>query len=608
MASQKPTAQSVGEDYSHYDTMWSPSKGDWRRVDEWVFQTAHIWFDPVSKTKLDRPEIIPPTATNIVEHMTVALSAYDFSPHREPAGRGKSNEEKADEIEPWISSVFLQAALQEPSLTWMQAGRNLFMYGRAIIQGPLWDTGGKPIEPEKDDGESGQEYRDRLAAFESEKRDWFPIRIKAPHPARVLCDPLDKQPQLVVMRYKMYAYQLEDLTTLKKAQEDAGGPKEVMEWRREAGAYDLIECTEWWSDQWHALAAEKHLKNNGLTFVEKNTQGFAPFSQIYSGQGGEPTDMGEVEPRYLSRGIILPLIPLLHADAQRLSAEHNAIIEAGFAQEGAENPNAAASAKAKGGILPGKKDQYWYRDIPNYPNYLFQIGAEHVRRINESVPAFTLVGNRQQGVDTVGQQTILTAAAEQVLHPIRRQLGQAASITGQRTLRLVDMQGETVTVNGHKVGPEQIKHDYNLRIDFKLTEPLMKLQQVNNALEMYDRGLYSKEDVWRIAGEEDATGIRIRLLKDKLFEHDRSLAEGLAVLARAEGMTQTAEEFEQVVKDIDAAGGGQSRGLVSPNGQPLRSGPAMPGSEGAARQADTSMKNALAGASLKPGALARNGR
>lgn len=602
----KPDAASIFEDFTHLETMWNPAIANYRVIDDWYWQTARIWALPLG---VDRPQIIPPTAANIVNHMTASLAAFDFVPHREAVRRGKVGEEQADEVEPWTSGVFLEASLQEPSLTWMQAGKNVIQYGRAVIEGPTWDTGGKPIEPEQNKGESDQEYRDRLAIYKNDRRDWFPIRIRAPHPARVLCDPGDKQPRLVVKKFKMYAYQLEDLTSIKMAQQEAGGPKEVNLYTRDKGRYDLVTVTEWWSEEWHALISDKKDSNNLPEFIEKNPYGFPPFVQFYSGQGGEPTHMEELDPQYLSQGFLGPVIPLLQAQAQRMSAELNAIILAGFPQPGSENPKQAAEAVAQGGWLPGSKDDYWYMDPAQWPNYLHVIGAGHDKMISESVPAFTLVGQRQEGVSTVGQQVILTTAAEQVLKPIRTQMDQAASITASRTLRMVDIIGEDITVNGKTVGREQIKHDYNIRMDSKLTDPILKLQQVQSALEAFKLGLLSKEDVWRIMGEEDATGIRVRMLKDKLYENDRALAEAMGVLARQEGMVKVAEEFEQVVRDLDAMGGmgaqnGQGSGLVGPNGQPF----ALPGSDGAAGEAQTSLNNMLTGDVSNPSTKQLTGR
>src|SRR3990167_7156550 len=150
----KPTAQDIGEDFVHYEKMWQPVIGDYRVIDDWYWQMDSLRLWPAVR---DRPQIIPPTAANIVNHMTASLAAFDFVAHREKVGRGKVNEERADEVEPWILSVFQTAALEEPSLTFMQAGKNAIQYGRAVIEGPIWDNGGKPIEPERNKGESKTE-------------------------------------------------------------------------------------------------------------------------------------------------------------------------------------------------------------------------------------------------------------------------------------------------------------------------------------------------------------------------------------------------------------------------------------------------------------------
>ena len=57
----KPTAETIEQDYVHYRNLWSKAHNHWRDLDLWYWREAGIW----PETARSRPKVIPSKATNI---------------------------------------------------------------------------------------------------------------------------------------------------------------------------------------------------------------------------------------------------------------------------------------------------------------------------------------------------------------------------------------------------------------------------------------------------------------------------------------------------------------------------------------------------------------
>jgi len=446
------------------------------------------------------------------------------------------------------------------------------LYGYAIVEDGLDGSvlHDRDDKPRKGRDETGEEYtaRQRLAAAKAEMM--MPFRTRAPHPARVLLDPTEKEPKIAIKHTYRYSKDLEDMT--KARMTSNGKPKRgsVTKWECGDEPFSLIETYEYWSECWHAMVAE-----GDMMFVEKNTWGFVPYSHAYAGYGQEVTSYTEVDPSYMAVGILEPVLPVLKSQAQAVAGRHNALMEATFNPTGTTMDSAELQEQLSTGdvIEMGNRGDVWKMEIPQLPRWMFQSEEWLDKDIEMGTFARALAGMREQGVSTVGQQAILSTAAGRKFAAPARQLEHLASRSASHVLQLIDIMALRLNVHGHKITPQDIEHNYSVRVSFELIDPVLQLQNRELGLREVQQGLKSKETYWSAdARLEDATGERRRLLED-LIRTDPEVQRLLAgEVMREAGLLQAIEaaRAEQEAMAAATQGGGGA-----PGGAPGGGGPAM---------------------------------
>jgi len=469
---------------AHLQGLWDDAHQNWKEIDTFYHQTNKLWPDSVQ-----RPELHTARATSIIDHAVDNFLSGEPRVHRNPAGVGKIHKERADMIEPWLQRMLIATAMLEPIPTWKQVAKNMAMYGYAIVEGAVLSMSDMPEEPEKETGESEFDFKSRVSQFKNEKKTWMPFRVRAPHPARVLLDPMEKEPREGVKRVRRYAIQLEEITEHKK---DKIADVTLFDSKNEP--YRLVECLEYWSKEWHALVAE-----GKLLFKEKNTWGYVPFVHAFAGWGQESTDTNEPRPEDLAKGLLTPLLDDLKAQSQAFTGRQNALIEASFQTWGTNHDAAEIGNQLKNSDivdgLAGPGD-IWKIAIPQLPGWLFEVDSNIDRDIEMGSFSRSLSGGRETGVSTVGQQAILSTAASKRFVTPSRQIEQMATIVGSRILRLMDVLDESIQVGEFKIGPKEIDHDYGIDIRFELVDPVLQLEQRQLGMAEVNAGLKSKETYW----------------------------------------------------------------------------------------------------------------
>ena len=569
---EKPTTEYVEKLAKHLEGLWSRTHAKWMQIDSYYNQTFQIW-----PAGLNRPEWLKPARSrSIVDHATDHQLAHDPVIHRMPAAEGVMHKRRADKVEPALKAIMDEASLLEPSLTWKQVGKHLLLYGYAIVEDGLDGSvlHDRDDKPRKGRDETGEEYtaRQRLAAAKAEMM--MPFRTRAPHPARVLLDPTEKEPKIAIKHTYRYSKDLEDMT--KARMTSNGKPKRgsVTKWECGDEPFSLIETYEYWSECWHAMVAE-----GDMMFVEKNTWGFVPYSHAYAGYGQEVTSYTEVDPSYMAVGILEPVLPVLKAQAQAVAGRHNALMEATFNPTGTTMDSAELQEQLSTGdvIEMGNRGDVWKMEIPQLPRWMFQSEEWLDKDIEMGTFARALAGMREQGVSTVGQQAILSTAAGRKFAAPARQLEHLASRSASHVLQLIDIMALRLNVHGHKITPQDIEHNYSVRVSFELIDPVLQLQNRELGLREVQQGLKSKETYWSAdARLEDATGERRRLLED-LIRTDPEVQRLLAgEVMREAGLLQAIEAARAEEEAMAAAAQG---GGGAPAGAPGGGGPAMASGE-----------------------------
>ena len=183
-----------------------------------------------------------------------------------------------------------------------------------------------------------------------------------------------------------------------------------------------------------------------------------------------------------------------------------------------------------------------------------------------------LAGVRQAGVTTVGQQAILNTAGMRTFSAPAMQREHMASIIGSRVLQLVDSVSELsggIGANGKTLTKSLISSVYDVDVRFPHADPVMEMQSRQQALTEFQAGLIDPMTFYEIAGYENGTEIKKRLIEE-IVRNLPSIREQMETLAAQElglvdeaNQTQVTEEIGMrqeamapQVPGINGAGGG----------------------------------------------------
>lgn len=572
----EPTSESITQLRTWLHDLWSPTHTIWEEIDTFVQLTYSVW---TKAEHSDRPFIRPPDAARVIDSASDNNLAFIPKVSRIPTGSSQDDKEAADALEPAVEAVFKQTQLMEPTLTWKQAGRHLISYGYTVIEGPTWTNRDKPETPKGKRGESEEDFKGRQAVFQNEKRAWMPLRIRAPHPARVLLNPNDKRPKEGVKVIKRLRTDIKDLLdgrlTGKGMPNRRGGSVNhlLIVSDPSLNPYDLLETTEYWSRDWHVM-----MVGDDLLFKEPNIWRLMPWKHAFATFGQEVTDMREESPSNLAKGILGNVLETIRAHAQEVSSRHNAYVNAGFndrvtTMDGAELRDQLARGD---GIIEMMQGQIvdWMK-LPDFPSWMMESEARLLDSIERGTASQALSGIRQQGVSTVGQQAILTTSASRRFDGPSIQLEQLATHVGEDILRLVDVMGEDLTIRGRTFGPKQIEHDYSLTVEFPQVDPVLQLQERQIAMQEFQMQLLDKAGYWSRTKTENATEIQNGLVEDLVRAHPlvanlvaSEVAKQLGFIELSEQMTMAATELSELPQQQAALGGGANMG--SAGGTELR--------------------------------------
>ena len=516
--------------HKHLLHVWEATHARWRETDTFVHQTFPVWTQAQQRT---RPSIHPSLSTAILNHAIDSQLSFTPRVHRPYMGPSEERKEKADRVvEPWLNAAFEEIALLEPLLVWKQVGRHLLAYGYAVVEGPIYTDEVRPTKPLSGNA-------DALRIWENERRMWLPFRIHAPNPARILLDPLEKRPAEGVKAVRRYNTHI---TQLVERRREAGLP--VGAWDGKGEPYDMVDTYEYWSLDWHALVVD-----GTLLFAEENVWHQMPYKHAFAGYGQEPTQEDEQDPRYLAQGVLHPVLDALRAHAQHVSGRHNLFLEVAF--NNIMVPGDAAEfreQRAEGNVVievPPGPEPRWMQ-IPSFPQWAIESEHLFLQDIEQGTYASSLAGIRQEGVSTVGQQAILSTAAQRKFEAPSKQLEHLATLVGQDLLRLVDMVGEPITVRGITLHPGDIDHDYSIVTTFELVDPVLQMRQKELGMAEVQMGLKSTETYWSAdARLEDAAGERVRLLEDMIRKSPLVQELLAAEVMREQGLAQVLETMQQ---------------------------------------------------------------
>ena len=560
----KPTVESIHQITRYLQDLWSRTHNKWREVDSYYQQEFKLWPEGMS-----RPEWLKPARSrSIVDHAVDHQLAYEPIVHRFPAGQTEASERRADEVEPAMKAILDEASLFEPSMTWKAIGKHLLLYGYAVIEDGLDSScmNQRREKPRKGRNEPQDEFDRRVRSHQNAVKSMMPFRTRAPHPSRVLLDPMEKEPRMAVKHAYRRSIDLEEITSARMTGSRAKRG-EVHQWKVTDNPFEMVMVDEFWSECWHAMVA-----NDELLFVEKNTWGFIPYSHAFSGYGQEITSIEEYDPSYLAVGILEPVMPALKAQAQAVAGRHNALMEATFNPTGTVmDASELEEQLSRGDVIEmGNKSDVWKMEIPQLPRWMFASEEWLDRDIELGTFSRALAGVREQGVSTVGQQAILTTAAGRKFVSPTKQLEHLATKSAEHILQWVDVLELDLRIRGHRLNRQMLESDYSCSVSFELIDPVLQLQFRELGMREVQQGLKSKETYWSSdARLEDSTGEQKRLLEDLIREDPRVQELMAKEVAREAGLQDLLDQEEERSKaqQMSAMDGGA---MTGPDGMPIQ--------------------------------------
>mgnify|MGYP001616638175 CR=1 FL=1 len=578
-----PDKQDITEAYQLEQARWSASMSNWEKMDSYYWRTYQVW-NSVEQNK-NRASYRPSTPASIIDHAADHQLGYEPSITRPVFTEREMEQTRADLIEPFLYAVFRDSSFQEANMTWKQGGRYLLHYGRAVFEGPKLDFSDMPKEPAKEKDESEDEFELRTEIWKAQKLRYNPFRIRAIHPSKVLADPAFKSPPYALHLGTRY---YSDLLALSIRKANTRVHAEVLALIKGKKPHDTVPVWDYWTKEWHVLM----VANGQWLFAESNPWGFVPYVHAFAGFGQPKTATASDadDPRWQAVGLLEHITDSIQKQAQNASAKHNLLMNASYAPIGTKgNAEEVAQAIARGEMIEGEEDMVWLLKTNQVSRSMIEVGGEITDDIEQGSYARDIAGRRQQGVQTVGQQAILSSASTKKFYAPQRQLEECATIVASNILRLVEVNNLPLNIRGAGIKPEDIARNYAVDVQFEILDPVIDLQQRNVGMQEVDRGLTSPE-TYRAdyAHVKDETRERRRLLDAALDKLPAVMEAEMMAAAKLRGLDKVYQTFldqqkalqeQEAMKAAKASqnGGGDARLRQPLTADVAKPAPARPG-------------------------------
>mgnify|MGYP001558621306 FL=1 len=212
---------------------------------------------------------------------------------------------------------------------------------------------------------------------------------------------------------------------------------------------------------------------------------------------------------------------------------------------------------------------------------MFQAGGEIDADIEEATYSRDLGGRRQPGVNTVGQQEILSSRSDRKFDAPAMGIDATVTELCSNVLRLVKVLDVDVTIRGETIGPKDMNEDYAVEVTYQRDDPVMQIQQRVQGREDVKLGILDPETALTDAGRENAQEILRKALVYRMASSEQILSAVIELAAAEFKRRNPPQQGEPATLGLN----GQSQGVTGPAPVPLFEQP-WP-IEGAAQPAQT---------------------
>ena len=611
---ERPTEHQVNGLLTRLQQLWKGAHSDWTETDSYVNATYDMWpRHPDRKVKLYTGK-----APSKLRAATDVLVPFMPKFHRPPPGKGEEHKADANTVENFLSRMWKVAGAKEAVEPGKALWHHLMRYGYAVSCGTKFDESYRREKPRKRGDEKPEDYAARVEIWEETRRNWCPFRYEAPHPASVLMNPFEATPRVALVSKRMFAVELaEEVERAGKRNRQAYEGYVMPD-----DPYEVVNCIEFWSAYWRGLM----LQGGALLYVEPNRWGFQPYTHGFAGWGSSAAesfgaggaDLGGQDPRYMAKGILTDALPLLRALDQQQTAKHNVMMTAAFLHRTTTKDPAEASRElAVDGWLTGPEGTYAWEKMPEFSQSLFKLTDETLEGIEETTVRGSVAGIRTEGVTTVGQQALLSAAGLLTFGTAIGQMERFATAIGRNCLQLVSLAAKTYGMESFTVGEvelkaEQLHRNFVVAASFEVVNPTVRLQEKQTAMEELERGAIGLEQYWKAARYEDTTAIEDAILRDRAMRRPEMVEAMDAITIKALGFDELAEKMKERLKEERLRRKMMAEGWTPPQQPGQAQGqvaqrPTSPMAPTSPQMAATQMRNGLEAAGEIPGAEAQYG-
>ena len=543
---ERPEAADITKLHTDLLTVWQDAHTKWEEVDTFVQGTNPLW----GKTPggANKPQYHTGMAAAILDHVVSLLAPYSPQVHRPPAGEGEGHERDANQVEKWLARVGQLAGSKTAQHPYKAMWRYLMQYGYAPYFGMALDYSYLRERPKRKRGEEQEDFEQREQIWETRYRHHCPFQYAAPHPATVLMDPGRAHPDVAIVQQVLYAYEVEDLV------KRVGQRKSALVVPYDAGEnpYEKVKCLSFWTPYWRAFMPQG---GGELFYAMRNKWGFQPYGHGFSGKGGDIVDTEGSNPLYLAVGVLDNILGNLLAYDQQQTAKQNVLMQSAWRHRtyGGDPVEAARQLQDDSTILQkDKPDQWGWEPVLELSQSLFKM-TDEVRRDIEfgSIPG-DVAGIRQEGVTTVGQQSILMGQALKGIDTAILQMGQAATEILQNCLRLVGVLSDpkqygedALTVGEQTLRAEQLHGNYVVDARFSVVDPSIRQAEKEQAMAEFKLGVIGFPQLWQKLGYEDTTEIWRDVQKMKMEQQPEVAAELAATTMEMYGFKEMADEMRK---------------------------------------------------------------
>lgn len=480
---KKPTVDIVTDRRKDLLEQWATAHKNWA---EW-----ESYYNKKHKVRVVAPAVERRLATgrSKVMSMVDTMVANYAKVERKPRKEGSDAQTQADKLENWAKGLLRRVTSESLVVPPFRLGaEHLALYGYTVSV-VRWD----------------------------ENNSEFPFVVDFPPPTRALLPPMERKPSMAIETMTMFAYQVAEMLD-----------EESLPDLHTKSDFDLLQVVISWDKEWQFLmvdGVEAYSKANGF--------GFVPYTHGYSGKGHEmsTTDSAGVvggtvgaKPEELAIGILASVLDSIVTMDEHYSAmlalSLASIYKHYVTTEDSEEMARQISEAGLAGVVqitPG--GELKWQDSPNVSPIVNMVAGLARADIDQGTFAGEVQGQRSPGVETATQHAMMLGTARMGFELPIAQLNYMAQENLAFCGRMMKARGESVTIDGITVHPDEFEGDYHFNVDFTQKDEAQQLRLKESGMREYQSGLldfdsYQQEN----AGRQDATGIRLKVLRDQIMK------------------------------------------------------------------------------------------